>query len=81
MADVHVHNDRLDAADRAADSGIAMLVFTIIAILAVAAFAFLAFNGALFQRNAAPAGTNIDVDVPAADLTPNTNPGATTPAP
>ena len=80
MAEVHVHNDRIDDADRAADSGIAMLVFTIVAILAVAAFAFFAFNGALFQQQAAPADTNIDIDVPAATNPATNQGGVTTPA-
>ncbi len=76
MADVHVHNDTVPV-DTASDSGIAMLVFTLIAILAVAAFAFFAFNGTLFNTATAPGTTNINVETPA-PTQPTTNPGATT---
>lgn len=76
MADVHVHNDGMGDADHVVDTGIAMIVFTVIAILAVAAFAYLAFNGTFFQQNAAPAGTDINVTIP--DVTPSTNQGGVT---
>lgn len=75
MADVHVHHTD---ADRSADNSVALLVFTLIAILAVAAFAFFAFNGTLFRQTApaATGGTSINGTV---NIPGNTAPGATTP--
>jgi flagellar basal body-associated protein FliL len=78
MADVQhvVHHETNE--DRS-DTSIAMLVFTLVAILLVAAIAFFAFNSSMFNSEKEPAGTSIDVkgtvDTP---LVPSTNQGTTT---
>jgi hypothetical protein len=76
MADVHVHPSGTVGSTDGSDTGAALLIFTLIVILAVAAFAFFAFNGTLFRNADTNPGTDINVEVP--NPTPVTNPGATT---
>lgn len=71
MAEVHHIHDAPN------DSGVGVALVVIIAMLAVAAFAYIAYSTNFF-RGAAPAdgGTNVTIE---GDLNvPQTNPGATT---